>query len=305
MTRAAVRGDRSTMDRQERRFALALLLPALVTTALLVVYPMYLVVSLSLREGKSMNFLDSTGQVLGFGHYADVLGDPGTWASALTTLVYTAGSMLPAFLMGLGLALLLNERFPGRRLFRGLVLLPWAVPGVLVSVLFLWLLDSSYGVANALLRDAGLIATDIAWFTDERTALLAVIIPTIWKSFPFFTLTILAALQAVPAELYEAARVDGADGWQRFRYVTWPGVRGPAILALVLNTLWAFREFDIIFATTGGGPSRSTETLGIRAYQEAFSYFEIGRACVLGIVMLCIALLVVVAARQPLRKEFF
>jgi len=294
-----------TMQQQERRFAFALLLPALVTTGLLIVYPMYLVVSLSLREGKSMNFLDSTGQVFGLQHYADVLGDPGTWTSVVPTLVYTAGSMLPSFLLGLALALLLNATFPGRRLFRGLILLPWAVPGVLVSVLFLWLLDASYGVVNAMLRQAGLISTDIAWFTDERTAMVAVIAPTIWKSFPFFTLTILAALQAVPGELYEAARMDGAGRWQRFRYVTWPGVRGAAILALVLNTLWAFREFDIIFATTGGGPYRATETLGIRAYQEAFSYFEIGRACVLGIVMLAIALLVVLAARRPLQKEFF
>jgi len=293
------------MQQQERRFAFALLLPALVTTGLLIVYPMYLVISLSLREGKSMNFLDSTGQVFGLQHYADVLSDPGTWTSVVTTLVYTAGSMLPSFLMGLALALLLNTTFPGRRLFRGLILLPWAVPGVLVSVLFLWLLDASYGVVNAMLRQAGLISTDIAWFTDERTALAAVIAPTIWKSFPFFTLTILAALQAVPGELYEAARMDGAGRWQRFRYVTWPGVRGAAVLALVLNTLWAFREFDIIFATTGGGPYRATETLGIRAYQEAFSYFEIGRACVLGIVMLAIALVVVLAARRPLQKEFF
>ncbi len=295
----------SGMERQDRRFAFVLLLPALVVTGLLILYPMYKVVMLSLREGKSMNFLESSGQPLGFSHYAAVLSDPGTWASVSTTLVYTAGSMIPAFFGGFAFALLLNERFPGRRWLRGLALLPWAVPGVLVSVLFLWLLDSSYGIVNALLRDAGLIARDVAWFTDERTAMFAVILPTVWKSLPFFTLTILAALQAVPDELYEAARMDGADKVQRLRFVTWPAVRGAAVLAFVLNTLWAFREFDIIFATTGGGPYRATETLGIRAYLEAFSYYEIGRACVLGMVMLAIALLVVLAARRPLQKEFF
>lgn len=293
------------LERRERPFALLLLAPALLTTTLLVVYPMYVVVSRSLREGKSMNFVDPSGLPLGFGHYADVLGDPATWASVVTSLVYTAGSILPAFALGLALALLLNARFPGRRLFRGLVLLPWAVPGALVSVLFLWLLDASYGVVNALLRDAGLIGADIAWFTDERTAMAAVIVPTVWKSFPFFTLTLLAALQAVPPELYEAAHMDGAGRSQRFRHVTWPAIRGTAVLALVLNTLWAFREFDIIFATTGGGPYRATETLGIRAYLEVFSYFEVGRACVLGMLMLAIALLVVLAARKPLGKEFF
>jgi multiple sugar transport system permease protein len=242
---------------------------------------------------------------LGLSHYRDVLSDPATWASAVTTLVYTAGSMGPAFFGGFAFALLLNERFPGRRWLRSLALLPWAVPGVLVSVLFLWLLDASYGIVNAALRDLGLISRDVAWFTDERTAMAAVIAPTIWKSMPFFTLTILAALQAVPEELYEAARMDGANRLQRLRFVTWPAVRGAAVLALVLNTLWAFREFDIIFATTGGGPYRATETLGIRAYQEAFSYFEIGRACVLGMVMLAFAMLLVLAARRPLQKEFF
>ncbi|MCZ8097362.1 MAG: sugar ABC transporter permease [Burkholderiales bacterium] len=282
-----------------------LLLPALVATGLLILYPMYLVVMLSLREGKSMNFLDSSGLPLGLSHYRDVLSDPATWASAVTTLVYTAGSMGPAFVGGFAFALLLNERFPGRRWLRSLALLPWAVPGVLVSVLFLWLLDASYGIVNAALRDLGLISRDVAWFTDERTAMAAVIAPTIWKSMPFFTLTILAALQAVPEELYEAARMDGANRLQRLRFVTWPAVRGAAVLALVLNMLWAFREFDIIFATTGGGPYRATETLGIRAYQEAFSYFEIGRACVLGMVMLAFAMVLVLAARRPLQKEFF
>jgi multiple sugar transport system permease protein len=295
----------SKMERDDRRFAFVLLLPALVATGLLILYPMYLVVMLSLREGKSMNFLDSSGLPLGLSHYRDVLSDPATWASAVTTLVYTAGSMGPAFIGGFAFALLLNERFPGRRWLRSLALLPWAVPGVLVSVLFLWLLDASYGIVNAALRDLGLISRDVAWFTDERTAMAAVIAPTIWKSMPFFTLTILAALQAVPEELYEAARMDGANRLQRLRFVTWPAVRGAAVLALVLNTLWAFREFDIIFATTGGGPYRATETLGIRAYQEAFSYFEIGRACVLGMVMLAFAMVLVLAARRPLQKEFF
>lgn len=295
----------SKMERDDRRFAFVLLLPALVATGLLILYPMYLVVMLSLREGKSMNFLDSSGLPLGLSHYRDVLSDPATWASAVTTLVYTAGSMGPAFVGGFAFALLLNERFPGRRWLRSLALLPWAVPGVLVSVLFLWLLDASYGIVNAALRDLGLISRDVAWFTDERTAMAAVIAPTIWKSMPFFTLTILAALQAVPEELYEAARMDGANRLQRLRFVTWPAVRGAAVLALVLNMLWAFREFDIIFATTGGGPYRATETLGIRAYQEAFSYFEIGRACVLGMVMLAFAMVLVLAARRPLQKEFF
>jgi multiple sugar transport system permease protein len=289
----------------QRYFALALLAPALVSALGLIVYPMYLLLAMSVREGKGVNFLDLSRQPVGLGSYAQVLGDPATWQSAYVTALYTGGSVAPAFLIGLATALLLNEQFRGRRWLRGLMLLPWAVPGVLVSILFLWLLDSSYGVVNYLLRSLGLIRVDVAWLSSEETALFSVILATVWKSFPFFTLTLLAALQSIPLTLYEAARMDGASRAKEFRFVTWPGIQVPAVLALVLNGLWAFREFDIIFATTGGGPARATETLGIRAYIEAFSYFEMARASVLGVLMLAIALLLVLAARRPLRHEFF
>jgi len=154
-------------------------------------------------------------------------------------------------------------------------------------------------------RSLGLISTDISWYTNESTALIAVIVPTLWKGYPFFTLTLLAAMQSIPGNLYEAAEVDGASAWQRFTNITWPGIRGQATLALVLNGLWVFREFDIIYAATGGGPSKTTETLGIRAYNEAFGYFYMGRAAVIGVLMLAIALAAVLLARKQLRKEFF
>jgi multiple sugar transport system permease protein len=175
----------------------------------------------------------------------------------------------------------------------------------MVSIVFLWLFDASFGVVNYALRSLRLISTDVAWYTNESTALIAVIVPTVWKAYPFFTLTLLAALQSIPANLYEAADVDGASAWQRFTNITWPGIRGPAVLALILNGLWTFREFDIIFAATGGGPAKATETLGIRAYNEAFGYFYMGRAAAIGVLMLTIALAFVLIARRELRKEFF
>ena len=296
---------RTTLARRERTFAYALLAPAVIAVAGLIAWPMYLIVSISFREGRSLNFLTLTNRPLGLGNYANVLTDDATWHSVLVSFVYTFGTIAPAFAIGLGTALLLNRAFPLRRWLRALMLLPWAVPGVMVSIIFLWLFDASFGVVNYALRSTGLIATDVAWYTTESTALFAVIVPTVWKAYPFFTLTLLAALQSIPASLYEAADVDGASAWQRFREVTWPGIRGPAVLALVLNGLWAFREFDIIFAATGGGPSKATETLGIRAYNEAFGYFYMGRAAVVGVLMLAIALAFVLIARRELRREFF
>jgi multiple sugar transport system permease protein len=296
---------RSPLARRERRFAYALLAPAVIAVGGLIAWPMYLIVSISLREGRSLNFLALDRRPLGLGNYRSVLADPATWHSVFVTLVYTAGTLVPAFVIGIGTALLLNRVFPLRRWLRSLMLLPWAVPGVMVSIVFLWMFDASFGVVNYLLRLLGFAQTDIAWYSTESTALFAVIVPTIWKAYPFFTLTLLAAMQSIPGHLYEAAEVDGATALQRFANVTWPGIRGPAVLALVLNGLWTLREFDIIFAATGGGPAKATETLGIRAYNEAFGYFYMGRAAVIGVLMLVMALLAVLLARRALRKEFF
>jgi multiple sugar transport system permease protein len=302
----ARRGARAgTLARRQRLFAYALLAPAVAAVFALIAYPMYLIFAISFREGKSLNFLALNRRPLGLGNYETVLSDPATWHSVMVSLVYTFGTIVPAFAIGLGTALLLDRVFPFRRWLRSLMLLPWAVPGVMVSIIFLWLFDASFGVTNYIVRSLGLISTDIAWYSSESTALLAVILPTIWKAYPFFTLTLLAALQSIPGNLYEAAAVDGVDRWQRFAHITWPGIRGPATLALVLNGLWAFREFDIIYAATGGGPSKATETLGIRAYNEAFGYFYMGRAAVIGVLMLAIALVAVFVARKQLRKEFF
>jgi multiple sugar transport system permease protein len=266
---------------------------------------MYLIFAMSFREGKSLNFLALDKRPFGLANYASVLADADTWHSVYVSFVYTFGTIVPAFALGLVTAVLLNRAFPLRRWLRSLMLLPWAVPGVMVSIVYLWLFDASFGVVNYFLRTLGLITTDIAWYTNESTALFAVIVPTIWKSYPFFTLTLLAAMQSIPGNLYEAGEVDGASAWQRFVHITWPGIRGQATLALVLNGLWAFREFDIIFAATGGGPSKATETLGIRAYNEAFGYFYMGRAAVIGVLMLVIALIAVLLARRQLHKEFF
>jgi len=233
-----------------------------------------------------------------------VLHQQALWDAFWHSAVYTVGSLVPAFVAGLLFALLFHRAFPARRWLRSLLLLPWAVPGVVVSITFLWMLDASYGVVNAVLRDLGILSTDIAWFVDARTAMAAVLVPTVWKSFPFFAITILAALQSIHETLYEAARVDGASAWQRFRYVTWPGIRGPALLAALLNALWTFREFDIIYASTRGGPAGATETLGILVYREAFESFRFGTAAAIGVLMLGTATIFVALSMRVLRKEF-
>jgi multiple sugar transport system permease protein len=197
-----------TLKRDERRLAWLLLAPALIAVAVLIAWPIYVVVQMSVRPGKALALTQLLSQPLGFANFDRVLHQPALWAAFGHSAVYTVGSLAPAFVAGLLFALLFHRVFPARRWLRSLLLLPWAVPGVVVSITFLWMLDASYGVVNAILRDLGLITSDIAWFVDARTAMGAVIVPTVWKSFPFFTITILAALQSIPGSLYEAARVD-------------------------------------------------------------------------------------------------
>lgn len=302
--RGSGRGRPSSLKREERRLAWLLLAPALIAVAVLIAWPIYVVVQMSVRPGKALALSQLLSQPLGLANFDRVLHQPSLWAAFGHSAVYTAGSLAPAFLAGLLFALLFHRAFPARRWLRSLLLLPWAVPGVVVSITFLWMLDASYGVVNAILRDLGLISTDIAWFVDARTAMGAVIVPTVWKSFPFFTITILAALQSIPASLYEAARVDGASAWQQFAHVTWPGIRRPALLAVVLNALWTFREFDIIYASTRGGPAGATETLGILVYREAFESFRFGTAAAIGVLMLAVAGVFVALSMRALKEEF-
>jgi multiple sugar transport system permease protein len=283
----------------------ALLAPALIAVGFLILYPLYLVITLSFRQGKTLNVLSLSELPVGLGNYRTMFASDATWHSVFVTVVYLVGTIAPAFLIGLGTALLLNRAFPGRRWLRSFILLPWAVPGVIVSIVFLWLLDGSFGVVNALLRQAGWLTTDLAWFANEDTALAAVIVPTVWKAYPFFTLTLLAALQSIPSHLYEAAVVDGATRWQSFRHITWPGIRASAALAAILNTLWALREFDIIYLTTGGGPDRATETLAVRIYQEAFAFFRMGTASALGVLTMGMAMLLVLMSIRTIRREYF
>lgn len=298
-------GRRARRPARRTVLAYAMLAPAILAVAFLIAYPLYLAVIVSFREGRTMNLARLDRLPVGVGNYTALLDDPTLWEAFGRSVVYVAGAVLPAFVIGLALAALLNRAFPGRRWIRSLMMLPWAVPGVVVAIAFLWLLDGSYGLVNAVLRRMGLVEDGIAWYARQETAMLAVILPTLWKAFPFFALTALAAMQAIPAALYEAARIDGAGALAQYRHVTWPGIRGPMLLALVLNALWALKEFDIIYVATGGGPAGATETLALRVYFEAFQYFRLGSASALGLVTMALCAVLVLLALPRLRQRFF
>jgi multiple sugar transport system permease protein len=301
--RARVRG-RGSLQARTSVFAYTLLLPAFALIALFVAYPLYVAVNVSLRSGRGLSLADVAHRTMTLQNYAEMAQDPATWQSLWLSVVYTLGATIPAFAIGLGTALLLNQRFPGRRWFRTAILLPWPVPGVVAAITFLWMMDGSYGVVNYALRATGLISENVAWFFRPDTAMFAVIVPTVWKAYPFFTIVILAALQSIPPEMYEAARVDGCTAPALFRWITWPFIKMPAVLGLVLTGLWVFREFDFIYAITRGGPSGATETLAIRIYNEAFRFYNLSYAATLGLLALLVAALVVLAIFPQLKRDY-
>lgn len=277
-----------TLTRQRSRFAYFLLTPAVVFVGMLIAYPLFVALELSLTPGRFAT-LSNTARGFSLEQFTAVFTDPDSLAVLGRTAVYVVGTIAPAFGLGLAVALLLRHKFPGRRWLRSLILLPWAVPGVAASAIFLWILDAAFGVANKFLVTLNLIDSPIAWYGNPSTAMAAVIMPTAWKLFPFFAMILLASLQTVPNELYEAARVDGAGLWMQFRSVTWPGVRGAAYAALLISTLGVYREFDFIYPLTRGGPDNATTTLAISIYQEAFQFSNMGFASALGIVSTLIA----------------
>lgn len=288
-----------------RAFYPALLAPAVVLGLFVIGYPLYLIIDASIRDVGLPNVAALNSAPVTGSNFTELGSDPLFTQALWVSLLYTVGGTLPAFLVGLGTALLLNRRFPLRRLFRTLILLPWAIPAVVCSFLFLWVLNASYGVLDYILLHLHLISHYIPWLASTQWSIVGVIIPTAWKSYPFFTLLMLAALQVIPLELYEAAKVDGARSWATFRWVTWPGIRNAAYLALVLQLLWAFREFEIIYPITSGGPANSTQTLAIYLYNEVFQFFHTGYASALGVVTIAICVVLVVAMFPLLRRTLW
>ena len=285
--------------------AYGLLMPAFLVTISMMIYPLLITVNLSLRTGTSMNFAKLARSPLGLKNYIEVFSNPATWNSLGLSLVYTFSGTFSAFAIGLGTALLLNRLKALRRFMRILILLPWAVPGVVASICFLWMLDPSYGIVNYILRSAGLIRGNLGWFADPRMAMFSAIIPTVWKGYPFFTITLLAALQSIPETYYEAGRVDGASSLDLFRHITWPAIQNSAVLAIVLNGLWIFRVFDIIYPTTQGGPMGATDILAIRLYNEAFKYFRMSRAATLGILTFGVCAIFVFSLYPLMKRKFY
>lgn len=267
-----------------------LILPALLVLAAVLFYPIALAIYSSFFDIGMMNLSKQT--FVGLDNYMTMVRTPAFWASARVTLIYTAGVVVGAYAVGLGAAMLLNKPFRGRAIARTMIIIPWAIPNVVTVMIWNWMLDANYGVVNYLLSVFHLIDTNLQWRAMPQLAQISVIGVTVWTTFPVALVMLLAGLQAIPRDLYEAASVDGANAWQRFRHITWPGLAPVNIVLILMLTLLAFtRVVTIIYLMTAGGPAGATETLPIQTYLQAFKFFRMGYASAIGTIVLIIAVI--------------
>ncbi|HEX5417425.1 MAG TPA: sugar ABC transporter permease [Chloroflexota bacterium] len=227
--------------------------------------------SYNLRRPQSIRFI-------GLGNYIFVLTSEEFWHTLQTTLIFTVGAVATEICVGMLLALLLNESFYGRGILRSLILLPWAIPTVVGGVMWQWFFNPRFGAFDGLLYSLGLVHTYPDFFLNTITAMLILIFAQVWNACPFTTLVLLAALQSVPQDMYEAARVDGAGTFARFWNITGPWLLQPLLIIMIVSTMGSLRVFDLVYVLTGGGPGDATQVVSFTAYKKAFDALDFGSA---------------------------
>jgi multiple sugar transport system permease protein len=215
----------------------------------------------------------------GLDNYIAVLGNAEFWVSLRVTATFTFGALIFEVITGLMLALLLNEKFVGRGILRSVMLLPWAIPGVIAGVMWKWIFNPNFGYLNGFLWQLGIIDEYRSWVGfDPNVAMASLIFVQVWNALPFNTIVLLAALQGIPSDLYEAATVDRAGMWSRFRHITLPWLAQPIMIIMILATMGGLRVFDLIYVLTGGGPGDATRVVTFTAYKKAFDALDFGIA---------------------------
>jgi multiple sugar transport system permease protein len=272
----------SAHNSRDLLFALLLITPALVVLISLSIYPLIYSITISLQTQTA------DGIRWGVSNFTRLISDSFFLTAMAHTFIYAAAALVFEFLIGLSLALLLNSQIRGRTLFRAALLVPMMLPTVVVGVVWRLMLNPNFGAINGTLKEVGVNTETLTWTASPKLALLSVIAVDVWQWTPFVFLVLLAGLQAIPQEPYEAALIDGSSRWQTFRYVTLPLLKPAILIALLLRTMDLLRVFDQIFILTEGGPGFATETISLYIYRTAFRFFDFGYAAAMSFVLLAL-----------------
>jgi multiple sugar transport system permease protein len=269
----------------------------------LVAFPVAYNIIMSLQDVTLGNITAFARPWLGFDNYREVIADPAFRKVLVNSLLFVIANVMAQLAIGLGVALFFSLRFPGVHFLRGLLLAAWMLPALVVGALWKWLFATQYGVLNFALISIGFVESPVHWLADPSLSLASVTIANIWFGMPFSMILVSAALTGIPLEPYEAASLDGAGPFQRFRYITLPALR-PALLAIAcLITIYTMRAFDLIFAMTGGGPLDSSNVLPLFSYQFTFQQFRFGIGAAIGTFAFIIVFAVALLYIHTLRRE--
>lgn len=277
----------SSLDRN--RYGYLYVLPLVLVLCAVLLYPIVKVAVMSFQNWYLIR-PDTVGTPVGLDNYRALFQDENFSNSIVISIKYILVTVPARFLLGLLSALLLNASFRGRAIARALLIIPWAVPEVVTCLVWILMYDKDFGIINSLLRNIGLITENIGYLQSTEAALDAAMVVNIWKGFPFVGVMLLAGMQSIPGDLYEASRVDGSSAWHRFRYITWPLLRPVSMVVFLLLVIWTIRDFGIVYVLAKGGPSRATEVLPIYLYNYAFTSMDFGIASAAGMLMLAVAL---------------
>ena len=278
-----------------------LLLPCFLVVIILYGYPMVLTFINSFNK---VNLLTGSSDFIGLANYKSIFDDPQFYKSLSVTVKYTVITVFLKIFLGFLLAYLLSSNIFAKKQFRFLVLIPWAIPQVAVSTLWKWILDGRYGYINYFFMKLGITKSPILFLSDPNIALYCAAFVDAWLGISFVSMMFLAALEQIPTSLYEAAEIDGANKRRQFFDITLPGIKHTFVTILILVTIWTFNSFNVIYVLTQGGPMRSTETLIIKIYQEAFSRFNIGASSALTmIVVVILSLMTFIYSRSILNEK--
>ena len=273
----------------KNRMGCFLVLPAGLLLILVMVYPLFTLARMSLYDIEPLRHVGE--YFIGLKNYLKILQDEELLHALLQTVIWTFGSVILQFILGITAALILNESFRTRSLARALLLIPWAMPSVAGALSWKWMYHAQYGLINYILMSLHLVSQNVNWLGDANLATLAAIITNAWRGFPFMMLMLLAGIQNISKELYEAAAVDGATFFTQVRYIVMPLLTPVIFIVTLLSGIWTFNNFTYIYILTGGGPAGKTEILVTYVYKNGFEYFHFGYAAALSVVLFIIVFL--------------
>lgn len=274
--------------KKDKVWGILLLIPALFFISILILYPIMNGVWLSFHKLYLLTGLFP--KFIGLANFTKFWKTPESFLYLKNTLIWLGGTISGQFIVGMTLALLLNRKMKFRSLYRGLAIIPWTMPVVATGIIWRWILDGEWGILNYILIRCGLIDNPIMWLSDPGVVWFSLLMVSIWKFFPFWFINILAGLQVIPQELYEAGRIDGTSKWTAFLYISLPHLSSIIAVLFLLQTIWCANEFPMIWVMTQGGPGNATMTLAPFIYLNSFRYYRMGYGASLGTLLMFFSL---------------